>query len=306
MRVEHSSIQRNDDRGCRHLYVDLAINGAATRDRRRCGARNSNAAAISCRSRPRLSDARSRERHVEWRGGAAHSAGVANRFRASRGSLCAGRAEHRAASTGQCAVARDAATAARSWQFRYRGRARRGNDPCCRPHYRSWTWGRTARRTDRRARQARANIAREKFGDGRLSFRPSPHSNSETANQTALSEKRRRLADGGWRNGKQSKKCGCFVSARLFHLRDGRLRQRQIDSGRRHSAPGTVSPFLQFERETWLISRHPRPRTNRQSDRDRSKRDWPHAALESDHLHGGVHPNSGTLRAVTGGARARL
>ncbi len=96
------------------------------------------------------------------------------------------------------------------------------------------------------------------------------------------------------------------VSARLFHLRDRRFGQRQIDAGRRHPAARALPAFLQFEGQAGNASGAPWARPARQGDRDRSKRDWPNAALESDHLHRRIHADPRVVQPTAGGARARL
>ena len=71
-----------------------------------------------------LSLAQSRERDAFGRRSATDPARHANRLRPGRRPLCARRAEHRAASAGQCAAPRHAAPASRPRELRHRGRTR--------------------------------------------------------------------------------------------------------------------------------------------------------------------------------------
>ncbi len=95
----------------------------AERDRGSRAQGNPRAAVVPDRRRPELPDAGARLRHAVRRRKPAHSPGVADRLGADRRALCAGRALDRPAPARQCAAIGDAETAARSRQYRNRGRA---------------------------------------------------------------------------------------------------------------------------------------------------------------------------------------
>ena len=92
----------------------------------------------------------------------------------------------------------------------------------------------------------------------------------------------------------------------LFIAGDRRFRQRKIDAGERHSVSRGIEGGLRIARRAGRARIHQRPGADRQSDRDRSGAHRPHAALESGHLHAGVHADSRSVRHAAGIARARL
>ena len=91
------------------------------------------AAGLPRQCRPRLPDARPRQRHAVRRREPAHPPGLADRLGPDRRALRAGRAVDRPAPARQRPAARDAQEPARPRQHGDRGRARRGRDPRGRP-----------------------------------------------------------------------------------------------------------------------------------------------------------------------------
>ncbi len=71
----------------------------------------------------------------------------------------------------------------------------------------------------------------EEFADGGLPFRPGADRHPTDACRAAIQPDGRGMADGRRRRRKQSKGCDRVVPDRLFHLRDRRLRQRQVHFG---------------------------------------------------------------------------
>ena len=96
---------------------------AAERDRRAGAEGDPRAAVVPARRRPELPDAGARIRHPLRRRKPAHPPRLADRLRPDRRALCAGRALDRPAPARQRAAARNPEAAARSRQYRDRGRA---------------------------------------------------------------------------------------------------------------------------------------------------------------------------------------
>ena len=82
------------------------------------------------------------------------------------------------------------------------------------------------------------------------------------------------------------------ISPGTVHRGDGRFGQRQIDAGERHSVSRGGQGSVRIARGAGRARVDHGPGPDRQSDRDRSGADRAHAAVESGHLHAGVHAHS--------------
>ena len=106
----------------------------------------------------------------------------------------------------------------------------------------------------------------------------------------------RRTAQAGQRPRQQSQERRRRDSARAVHLRDRRVRRRQVDAAGRHALQGDRAPAQRRERGPCPARPHRGARAPRQGDRHRPVADRPNAALEPRHLYRRVHPDPRMVR----------
>src|SRR6266516_5842913 len=278
-----------------------AAHAQAERDRDAGAQGDPRAVAVPGRRRPRISDLGARIGNAVGRREPAHPARLADRLGADRRALRARRAVDRAASARQRPAVGDAETSARSRQHRDRGRARRGRDPFRRSRRRRGPGRRRARRPHRRAGHARRQHGEPRVDHRQISDRRARDPGAGAANhQSAAHAQTHRGAR------QQSQKHHRGDPARPVHLRDRRIRRRQVDLAGRHALQGGGAPAQRGERGPGALRPHRRPRASRQGDRYRPVADRAHAALQSRDLYGRVHADPRMVRRPAGVARARL